>query len=54
MIIRVNKHKDKNKLNEALKKLKPTKVFKAYRHLGKINWNEDALEYQKRIRSEWD
>jgi len=53
MIIRVNKHIDPNKLNEALRKIKPARVFDASRHLGKVNWNEDALEYQKRMRRDW-
>ena len=54
MIIKANKYKDKKKFDEALKKLKPAKLFKASRHLGKVKWNEDALEYQKRIRGEWN
>ena len=48
-----NKYKGKKKLNKALKKLEPKKVFKSSRHLGKVKWDEDALEYQKRIRGEW-
>ena len=54
MIIKVNKHHDKQKLDEALRKLKPAKLFKASRHFGKVKWNEDALDYQKRIRGEWN
>lgn len=54
MIIKANKYRDKKKLDEALRKIKPAKSFKASNHLGKVKWNEDALEYQKRIRGEWD
>jgi len=54
MLIKLNKYKDKKKLDEALKTIKPKKVLHSSNHLGKVNWNEDALEYQKRIRGEWD
>ena len=54
MIIKANKFRDKKKFDEALKKIKPAKSFKASNHLGKFKWNEDALEYQKRIRGEWN
>ena len=54
MIIKANKYKDKKRFDEALQKIKPSKVFKASRYLGKVKWKEDALEYQKRIRDEWN
>jgi len=54
MIIKTNKYKNKRKFDEALKKMKPNKLFKTHRHVGKVKWNEDGLEYQKRIRGEWD
>jgi len=44
----------KKELNEALKKIKRTKKLDAKRHLGKVKWGEDALEYQKRLRDGWD
>jgi hypothetical protein len=40
-------------LADALTKVKPVKRFNANKHLGKVKWNEDPLEYQKRIRDEW-
>jgi hypothetical protein len=54
MIIKTNQYKDKKNLDNALKKIKPAKAFKAFKHLGKVKWNEDALEYQKRLRNEWN
>lgn len=41
-------------LTEALKKVKPLKTLDAKRHLGKVKWDENPIEYQKRIRNEWD
>ncbi len=54
MVVIVKKGMDKKKLNEALRKIKHTKILKAKRHLGKVSWGEDALKYQKRLRDEWD
>jgi hypothetical protein len=41
-------------LTDALKKVKPGKRFNAEKHLGKVKWNEDPLEFQKRMRDEWN
>jgi len=30
------------------------KKFNSKRHLGKVKWNKDALEFQKEIRDGWD
>jgi hypothetical protein len=38
----------------ALNNVKPVKRLNAKKHLGKVKWNEDPLEYQKRIRDEWN
>ncbi len=54
MVLTLKKGMDKNKFNEGLKKLKQTKKLDAKRYLGKVKWNEDALEYQKKLRNEWD
>jgi hypothetical protein len=54
MVLTLKKGMDKNKFNEELKKLKQTKKLDAKRYLGKVKWNEDALEYQKKLRNEWD
>jgi hypothetical protein len=54
MIFTVKKGMSKKKLNDLLRKLKHTKKLVAKRHLGKVKWNEDALEYQKRLRDEWN
>ncbi|MEX0780291.1 MAG: hypothetical protein WD491_04190 [Balneolales bacterium] len=54
MTIKISKESGKKKLNEALKKMKPSKVLDANRHSGKVKWDEDALAYQKKIRDEWN
>jgi hypothetical protein len=33
---------------------KSRKIFNSQNFLGKIKWGTDALEYQKKIRNEWD
>jgi len=50
----VKKIGNPKKLSEALRNIKPTKTFSAKKHLGKVKWNEDAVEYQKRLRDEKD
>jgi hypothetical protein len=54
MVLTVKKGMPKKALDEALKKIKHTKKLDAKRYLGKVKWGEDALEYQKRLRDEWD
>jgi hypothetical protein len=44
-------HQDTEKM---LLRLKPRKLFHANTFLGKNKWGEDGLEYQKRIRDEWN
>ena len=41
-------------LTAALKRVKPLKTLDAKRYLGKVKWHEEPLEYQKRIRDEWN
>jgi hypothetical protein len=52
MAIRIKKGMNKQEFDEALRKIKPIKILKATRHLGKVKWNEDALTFQKRMRDE--
>jgi hypothetical protein len=54
MALNVKKINNPKNLTEALKRIKPTKMFNAKKHLGKVKWEEDPVEYQKRIRNEWD
>lgn len=53
MVFTVKKGTGKTKLNEILKKFKRSKRFNAKRYLGKVKWDIDALEYQKKIRNDW-
>ena len=54
MIITVTRDTDNKELDKILSGLKPRKQFSSRKFLGKIKWGEDALEYQKKIRDEWD
>jgi hypothetical protein len=54
MVLRINKIKSTQDLDDVLRKVKPVKKLDAKRYLGKVKWNEDPLEYQKRLRNEWD
>jgi len=54
MHISFNSTTSLNELNKRITKLKPQKLFDAKQFVGKIKWSEDALEYQKRLRNEWD
>jgi hypothetical protein len=53
MTIKVKKIASAKSLSVALSKVKPVKRFEAKKHLGKVKWDEDPLEFQKRIRDEW-
>jgi hypothetical protein len=54
MVITVKKDTNYQEIDKILSGLKPRKQFCSKLFLGKIKWGEDALEYQKRIRDEWD
>jgi hypothetical protein len=54
MLITVDKMSGIQQANKLLSRLKPQKTFPAKRFLGKIKWGEDALQYQKKLRDEWD
>ncbi|MFZ4463869.1 MAG: hypothetical protein ACOYN5_08470 [Bacteroidales bacterium] len=53
MVVIINKSAGKKKLNEALRKMKQSKVLKSADYSGKVQWNEDPVEYQKKLRNEW-
>jgi hypothetical protein len=54
MLVVVEKKFDKVKINKLISELKPSKVFESAKFAGKIKWNEEPLEYQKRVRNEWN
>jgi hypothetical protein len=54
MVITIDKDTSNQEIDKMLLSLKPRKLFRSKLFLGKIKWGEDALEYQKRIRDEWD
>ena len=54
MVITIKKDTNSQEIDKILSNLKPRKQFRSKLFLGKIRWGEDALEYQKKIRNEWD
>ena len=54
MVITIDKNTSDKDIDKILISLKPQKIFRSKEFLGKIKWGEDGLEYQKRIRNEWD
>ncbi len=54
MVIVISKNISKKELNQKIKQIKSSKLFDAKKFAGKINWGEDALKFQKRIRDEWE
>jgi hypothetical protein len=54
MLITINRTSGTQHVDKLLLRLKPQKTFQAKRFLGKLKWGEDALQYQKKLRDEWD
>jgi len=54
MVITIRKDANSQEIDKLLSSWKPRKPFCSKQFLGKIKWGEDAIEYQKRIRNEWD
>ena len=56
MTIIIKQGSGKKEIEKALSQLKPKrkKGFDAKKYAGKVQWNEDPLEFQKKLRNEWD
>lgn len=57
MEIVIKKGMKKSGIEKKLKKLKNSskkKLFDPYKYLGKIDWKDDAMNIQKKMRSEWN
>ena len=54
MVITINKNASKKDLDVALSKLKSGKAFDAKKHCGKVKWDENDVNYQKKLRNEWE
>jgi len=56
MNIKITKNSNFQEIDKLLSSMMPNprKAFCSKNFLGKVKWGEDALEYQKRIRDEWD
>jgi hypothetical protein len=56
MVITINKNTNSKEIDEALKKLQSSKKKKGLRSFyGKLKGAfGDAMEYQKKVRDEWD
>jgi hypothetical protein len=53
MVLVINKKTSKRSLEKFLKKGSKKKLFNARKHFGAINFGEDGLIIQKRLRNEW-
>ncbi|GHV09926.1 hypothetical protein FACS1894162_1760 [Bacteroidia bacterium] len=54
MVVVIEKKYNQQKINKLMGEFKPVKIFDASKFAGKIEWGEEPLEYQKRIRNEWN
>ncbi|MDR0546168.1 MAG: hypothetical protein LBG77_01050 [Dysgonamonadaceae bacterium] len=54
MVITVKKSTEKQEIDQLLLNIQPRKLFQAKQFVGKVKWGEDALDYQKRLRNEWN
>ena len=54
MVIEVERTHSKSQVDKMLRQITPQKLFDARRFAGQVAWEEDPLEYQKRIRNEWN
>ncbi|GHU55137.1 hypothetical protein FACS189411_03040 [Bacteroidia bacterium] len=54
MLITIKKETDRQEVDKLVSNLKPRKAFNSDRFLGKLKWNEDACQYQKKLRDEWN
>jgi len=54
MQIKTDKNRVKELREEKLKRRADGKTFNAAKYRGKINFKEDGLTFQKRVRKEWD
>ena len=54
MQIKADKKHAKEQLEDKLKKISDSKTFNATKFRGTVNFKEDGLTFQKRVREEWD
>ena len=54
MVVEITKKTGLAKINDALKMLKSGKTFNAKKHCGKVKWDINGVDYQKKVRNEWD
>ncbi|MDX2130005.1 MAG: hypothetical protein SFU91_13310 [Chloroherpetonaceae bacterium] len=54
MIIRITEKTKEKNLALLLKELPQGKKFDASKFCGKIKWEENPVEYQRKIRDEWE
>jgi hypothetical protein len=54
MIIILKNSVTPEEVEKKILRRKPVKIISAKKHLGKVKWGQDALDYQKQKRNEWD
>mgnify|MGYP001013631684 CR=1 FL=1 len=53
MVIVIRQNTTKKEMQQKIRSIKSSKLFDPKKFAGKINWGEDALKFQKRLRDEW-
>ena len=51
---RINKKNNQRTNSQILKKIKIGKSLNAQKYCGALKWDQDGLEFQKKLRNEWD
>ena len=54
MVVVIEKKYGRKEIDRLLNEIKPVKIFDARKFAGKIQWDEDPVAYQKRMRNEWN
>jgi len=54
MVITLTDDMTKEEFQKKLAEMKPTKIFDSTKYCGKVKYDEEPLEFQKRMRNEWD
>ncbi|GHT10060.1 hypothetical protein AGMMS4956_00780 [Bacteroidia bacterium] len=54
MLITIEKSTGVQEIDNLIRCQPSKKLFHSQQFVGKVKWGEDAMQYQKRVRNEWD
>jgi hypothetical protein len=54
MTIFIKPNMTQPEIDKEMEKLLPVKKLDANKYFGKLKWGENPLEYQKKLRNEWN